>query len=82
MFSQCEWNDCPKAVEMPKDGSYRVNRNATAVDRDGATVYRGETAIMTANAYAAYIGSQQAESRRENAIIDEYTQELIEEGLI
>lgn len=82
MFTTCEWNNEPNAVEKLKNGSYRVNRNITTITRDNITLYRGETAIMTAESYAAYLGSQQAEQKREDAIIDDYTQELIEEGLI
>lgn len=81
MFKYCEWNASPASVTKERD-TYIVTRNVTTQARDGITVYVGEIAFMSESAYAAYIGSQQVETKREDAIIDDYTQELIEEGLI
>lgn len=46
------------------------------------TAYVGESAIMSETAYASYAGATQVETKRENAIIDQYTQELIEGGIL
>ncbi len=82
MFKRTEAADRPRDVEPLKYGKVRVNRNVTTETRDGATVYVYETAIMTEAAYAAYVGAQEAEARREAAVIDDYTLALIEEGVL
>lgn len=82
MFKRTEANEMPRAVEPLKYGRVRVNRNVTTETRDGATVYVYETATMTEAAYAAYVGAQEAEAKREAAVIDDYTLALIEEGVL
>jgi hypothetical protein len=37
---------------------------------------------MSEAAYAAYLGAQEAEAKREAAVIDDYTLSLIEGGVI
>ena len=82
MFKRTEAADRPRDVEPLKYGRVRVNRNVTTETRDGATVYVYESAIMTEAAYAAYVGAQEAEAKREAAVIDDYTLALIEEGVL
>ena len=82
MFKRTESATRPRDVEPLKYGNVRVNRNVEATERDGATVYVYESAIMTYAAYAAYVGAQEAEARREAAVIDDYTLALIEEGVL
>lgn len=82
MFTKCEWNEAPASIEKLNNGSYRVNRNVRTMEKDGITTYVGETAVMTEVVYSAYIGAREVEISHEDEIIDNYTQELIEEGII
>ena len=82
IFKKAEANEKPRAVEPLKYGRVRVNRNVKTETRDGATVYVYETATMTEAAYTAYVGAQEAEAKREAAVIDDYTLALIEEGVL
>lgn len=81
-FKIAEWNSKPPEVQRLRHGGVRVTRNVEAVERDGETVWRGECAIMSDAAYAAYLGAQEAEAKREAAVIDDYTMSLIEGGVI
>ena len=82
IFKKAEANEMPQAVELLKYGKVRVNRNVKTETRDGETVYVYETAVMSEAAYAAYAGAQEAEAKREAAIIDDYTLALIKEGVL
>ena len=81
-FQYCEWNQPPKAVEQIKGNGVIVTRNVTSINRDGEVVYVGESAIMSETAYAAYLGAKEVAARRENEIIDETIENLINEGVI
>ena len=83
MFKIAEWNFQPPAMEVLKDGRVRVTRNVVKTSRDDpGDVWRGEYAVMSESAYAAYVGAMEVEKRREAEIVDEYTMELIEEGVL
>ena len=81
-FIHAEWNKMPPAAETINGGNIRITRNVAAVERDGATLYVGEIAIMSEAAYAAYVGAMEAEAKREAEVIDDYTLSLIEEGVL
>lgn len=81
-FKPAEWNAKPPAVRPIKGGMVRVSRKVEPVERDGTTLYKGECAVMSEAAYAAYMGAQEAAERREAEIIDDYTMSLIEGGVI
>lgn len=81
-FKQAEWNAKPPAVHPIKGGMVRVTRKVESFERDGVTMWRGECAVMSEAAYAAYMGAQEAAERREAEIIDDYTMSLIEGGVI
>ncbi len=81
-FKMAEWNERPPAVQPVKGGLVRVSRKVEPVERDGVTVWRGEFAVMSEAAYAAYMGAQEAEAKREAEVIDDYTLSLIEEGVL
>lgn len=81
-FKLAEWNAKPPAVHPTKGGMVRVTRKVEAFERDGVTMWRGECAVMSEAAYAAYMGAQEAAERREAEIIDDYTMSLIEGGVI
>ena len=82
MFKRTEWNASPAAVTRLKDGRYIVTRKVEAIERDGVTVWTGESAIMSETQYAAYVGAMEVAERREAEIIDDYTMSLIEGGVI
>jgi hypothetical protein len=82
MFTRTESATRPREVEPLKYGNVRVNRKVEEVKRDGTTVFVYESAVMTEAAYAAYVGAQEAEAKREAAVIDDYTLALIEEGVL
>ena len=79
MFRKCEWDRRPPSVKI-EGGMYVVARKVETVERDGATVYCGEVAVMSAQAYAAYSGAVEVAQRREKEIVDETVLNLIEEG--
>ena len=86
-FQRAEWNEKPPEVEALKGGLVRVNRNLveeTRTSEDGSTytMWVGETAVMTEPAYYAYEAASQVEAKREADVIDEYTMELIEGGVL
>ena len=81
-FKLAEWNAKPPAVHPIKGGMVRVTRKVESFERDGVAMWRGECAVMTEAAYAAYVGAQEAEAKREAAVIDDYTLALIEEGVL
>ena len=80
MFRRSEWNEKPPEVHQNRDGSVRVVRNVESAERDGATIYVGECAVMSESAYAAYVGAREVAQRREQEIMDETILALIEEG--
>ena len=81
-FKTAEWNERPPAVQPVKGGMVRVARKVESFEREGATLYKGECAIMSEAAYAAYVGAMEVTERREAEIIDDYTMSLIEGGVI
>lgn len=82
MFEHTEWDALPPNVRKIVGNRVIVARNVHTEERDGRTVWVGESAIMSESAYAAYSGAAEAEKQRENAIIDEYTEQLIKGGII
>lgn len=87
MFKKVIWNERPRAVTKLADGRYRVTRKVELVsdtDETGTVheSYYGEEAIMSEAAYAAYVGAMEVAERREQEIIDDYTMELINGGVI
>lgn len=82
MFEYTEWDAMPPNMRKIVGNRVIVARNVHTEERDGRTVWVGESAIMSESAYAAYSGAAEAEKRRENAIIDEYTEQLIKGGII
>lgn len=81
LFVKSEWGGRrPEPVKKTPSGKLVVSRNVEAVERDGETVYVGECAIMSEQAYAAYSGAVEVAQRREQEIVDETVLNLIEEG--
>ena len=81
-FKATEWNTKPPSAQPIKGGMVRVARKVESFEREGTTLYKGECAIMSEAAYAAYVGAMEVAERREAEIIDDYTMSLIEGGVI
>lgn len=82
IFRTTMWNSKPPEVAALKGGRVRVARNLSQVTTEDGTFWHGESAIMTADAYAAYEGARQVALKREQEIADETILALIEEGSI
>lgn len=87
LFRKSESAFRPQTTEALSDGRFFVRRNIVPKERIneiGTTIvfYTYEEAIMSAAEYAAFIAVSEVESKRERAIIDEYTLTLIEQGVI
>ena len=86
-FRKSESDFRPQTTEAISDGRFFVRRNIVQKERtdaDGKTVvfYAYEEAVMSPAEYAAFVAVSECESKRESAIIDEYTLTLIEQGVI
>ena len=81
-FRTTVWNNKPPEVAVLKSGKVRVARSLVQFTNEDGTFWRGESAIMTADAYAAYEGARQVALKREQEIADETILALIEEGSI
>lgn len=81
MFKYTEWTAKPSAVKKITGSRYIVTRNvAEGTDPDGNAIWKGESAIMSEEAYAAYSAAESVAIKREQEIADETVLALIEEG--
>lgn len=83
MWRTAESNTKPAAVETLSNSRVLVRRNiAESKTEEGNTVYKYEERIMSEVEYGTRGAVQDMELRREAEIIDDYTLELIEEGVL
>lgn len=83
MWRKAESNTKPVPVLEIKNNRVIVTRNVIEErSNDGAVIYKYEERIMSDVEYAVQQAVWEKETRRENAIIDEYTLQLIEEGVL
>lgn len=83
MWREAESNTKPVPVLEIKNNRVIVTRNVIEEQsNDGAIIYKYEERIMSDVEYAVQQAVWEKETRRENAIIDEYTLQLIEEGVL
>lgn len=83
MWRTAESNTKPEAAIALSDGRVLVRRNITEKQtEEGNTVYQYEERIMSAVEYGTHEAVQDMELKREAEIIDDYTMELIEEGVL
>ena len=83
MWRAAESNTKPEAAIALSDGRVLVRRNITEKQtEDGNTIYRYEERIMSAVEYGTREAVNDMELKREAEIIDDYTLELIEEGVL
>ena len=83
MWRTAESNTKPEAAIALSDGRVLVRRNITEKQtEEGNTIYQYEERIMSAVEYGTREAVQDMELKREAEIIDDYTLELIEEGVL
>ena len=81
MFTKAQSKEKPLAVENVGNGRYIVRRNVTeSKDEQGNTFYIYNENIVTKDVLDVMQCVEGVEIKREAAIIDEYTMQLIEEG--
>lgn len=86
-FVKSESRELPASVEKINGGRYLVRRNITKESRTGTSgeeveIYVYDEAVATEAEFAAYSAVEAAELKRESEIVDEYTLQLIEEGVL
>lgn len=86
-FVKSESRQAPQAVEKINGGRYLVRRNITKESRTGINgekveVFVYDEAVADVAEYAAYAAVEAAELKRESDIVDEYTLQLIDEGVL
>lgn len=83
MWRAAESNTKPETAIALSDGRVLVRRNITEKQtEEGNSAYRYEERIMSAVEYGTREAVQDMELKREAEIIDDYTMELIEEGVL
>lgn len=81
MFAKAQSKEKPLAVENVGNGRYIVRQNiAELKDEQGDTFYSYDENIVTKDVLDVMQCVEGVEIKREAAIIDEYTMQLIEEG--
>lgn len=83
MWRAAESNTKPEAAIALSEGRVLVRRNITEKQtEEGNTIYQYEERIMSTVEYGTREAVQDMELKREAEIIDDYTLELIEEGVL
>ena len=81
MFAKAQSKEKPLAVENVGNNRYIVRQNISeSKDEQGETFYTYDENIVTKDVPDVMQCVEGAEIKREAAIIDEYTMQLIEEG--
>lgn len=86
-YKRAESRVCPAEIEQTTGGRYFVRKNITKesrTDQEGAAfdLWVYDEAVVSEIEYAAFAAVEVAEMKRENEIVDEYTLQLIEEGVL
>lgn len=83
MFTKSQSKTKPLAVENVGNNRYIVRQNITeAQNEQGETFYTYDENIVTKDALDVMQCVEGIELKREAVIIDEYTQQLMEEGTL
>ena len=81
MFTKAQSKEKPLAVENVGNGRYVVRQNITeSNDEQGGVFYTYDENIVTKDVLDVMQCVEAVEIKREAAIIDEYTMQLIKEG--
>lgn len=71
----------PETFQKAGDSHYLLHQNIVeSTDEDGNVQYTYDEKLITCDEYFILNSLQNVELKRESAIIDEYTQQLIAEG--
>lgn len=86
-YRRAESRVCPAEVEQTTGGRYFVRKNIikeSRTDNEGAAfdLWTYDEAVVSEVEYAAMAAVKAAELKRENEIVDEYTLQLIDEGVL
>ena len=83
MFTKSQSKTKPLAVENVGNDRYIIRQNITeADDGNGGTIYTYDENTVTKSALDVMQCVEGVELKREAVIIDEYTQQLMEEGTL
>lgn len=83
MWRTAESNEQPETAIELSGGRVLVRRNITSKETaEGNTVYQYEERIMSEVEYGTREAVNEMELKRETEIIDDYTLELITEGVL
>lgn len=82
MFTQSQSKTKPLAVENIGNDKYIIRQNIIKADDNGNTMYTYNEKIITKDALDVMQCVEGVELKREANIIDEYTQQLMEEGTL
>lgn len=81
MFTKSQSKERPLETENVGNNRYIIRQNIKAEkDADGETYYTYDEKIVTKDALDVIQCVENVELKREAAIIDEYTEKLIDEG--
>ena len=86
-YRHAESRVCPAETEQTTGGRYFVRKNIkkeSRTDVNGAAfdLWVYDEAVVNEAEYAAYLAISGVEAKREAEIVDEYTLQLIEEGVL
>ena len=83
LWEKSQSNTAPKDITKLNDGRIIVTRNVkNTVTEKGNIIYEYEERVMSNVEYVVYATLKEQEDRREAEIIDEYTMQLIQEGVL
>ena len=83
MFTKSQSKEKPLAVENVGNDHYIIRQNIIeADDGNGGTIYTYDENIVTKSVLDVMQCVEDVELKREAVIIDEYTQQLMEEGTL
>lgn len=83
MFTKSQSKEKPLAVENVGNDRYIIRQNIIeADDGNGGTIYTYDENIVTKSVLDVMQCVEDVELKREAVIIDEYTQQLMEEGTL
>lgn len=87
LYRKTESRVQPESTQQISGDRYLIRRNIKQESRKDTTgaafdLWVYDEAVATVAEYAAYLAVQNAEQRREAEIVDDYTLQLIEEGVL
>ena len=81
-FKLAESRVYPKEIEETRNGMFYIRKNIREEIREDLPMYIYDEALVSANEYIIYIATQEIDEKKQEEIIDNYTLQLIEEGIL